>query len=304
MARGAPQTPGSTGVQGGARRGQETRLSAAAQPPRPVRRDLSQHFLRDARAIRRVADAAAPTAALAVEIGAGDGALTAALAARYPRVRAWEIDERLIPALGRRLSGSAGVEIVADDALAAPAPPEPFDVVANVPYGATAEVVRWCLAAGSLRTATLLTQLEYARKRSGHGGRWSRLTILTWPEVSWALRGRVARGAFRPVPRVDGGVLVLRRRGRGLLPAGELAVYRALVELGFTGAGGSLAASLACEFPRRAVDRALAAAGVPPGALVPAASPPQWLALHRALLPTTPRPAPAPARRPPSRRGR
>lgn len=256
---------------------------------RPARRELSQHFLRDPRAVRRVVGAAAPRAPLVVEIGAGDGALTVALADRYPRVLAHEVDAALVPELVRRL-GDRHVEVVVGDALAAPAPSEPFDVVANIPYGLTADIVRWCLAATALRSATLLTQLEYARKRSGHAGRWSRLTVLTWPEVSWHLRGRIPRGAFRPVPRVDGGVLVLTRRDRPLLTAAERPGYRALVELGFTGVGGSLAASLTRVHARPAVSRALAAAGVPRRALVAEVAPVQWLALHRALHRNSARP--------------
>jgi 16S rRNA A1518/A1519 N6-dimethyltransferase RsmA/KsgA/DIM1 with predicted DNA glycosylase/AP lyase activity len=88
----------------------------------------------------------------------------------------------------------------------------PFAVVGNIPYALTAAVVDWCLAAPALTTATLPTQLEYARKRTGDYGRWSRLTIATWPLVGWHLAGRVPRTAFRPMPRVDGGIWHLVRR--------------------------------------------------------------------------------------------
>src|SRR5262249_4800634 len=131
-----------------------------------------------------------------------------------------------------------------EDFLAAPPPGTPFAVVGNIPYALTSAVVGWCLAAGRLTSATLLTQLEYARKRTGDYGRWSRLTIETWPRYHWGLAGRIPRTAFRPVPAVDGGILRLTRRPVPLVPDASLHDYRELVRLGFGGVGGSLHASL------------------------------------------------------------
>src|SRR5205823_11465676 len=106
-----------------------------------------------------------------------------------------------------RLGGRAGVRVEAGDFLAARPPPRPFQVVGNVPFSITSDVVGWCLVAPALRSATLITQLEYARKRTGGYGRWSLVTVRTWPVFSWELRGRIPRQRFRPVPRVDAGVL-------------------------------------------------------------------------------------------------
>jgi 23S rRNA (adenine-N6)-dimethyltransferase len=154
-------------------------------------------------------------------------------------------------------------------------------VVGNIPFALTAAVVDWCLAAPALTTATLLTQLEYARKRTGDYGRWSRLTIATWPLVGWHLAGRVPRTAFRPMPRVDGGILHLVRRPVALVPEGALPAYRRMVDLGFSGVGGSLAASLARRYGGAAA--ACRAARIPPDRAVGEVWPEQWLTLFRLL---------------------
>jgi hypothetical protein len=66
------------------------------------------------------------------------------------------------------------------------------------------------------------TQVEYARKRTGHGGRWTRLTVLTWPRFEWRLRGRVAVVVVRvriAVPfafRFLGHAMVVRRAGEAV----------------------------------------------------------------------------------------
>ncbi|PSK61919.1 rRNA methyltransferase [Micromonospora sp. MH33] len=220
---------------------------------------------------------------LLLEVGAGRGRLTRPLAAGCGRLVAYEVDPAVLPELTAACADLPHVDVRAADFLAAVPPDEPFAVVGNIPWSLTAAVVRWCLAAPGLRAATLLTQLDYARKRTGDHGRWSRLTVLTWPEYHWRLAGRVPRGAFRPVPAVDGGILRLDRRPEPLLPRTALPAYRRMVELGFGGVGGSLAASLRTGYPRRRVDGALRAARLAPDTPVGLVWPEQWLVLFRLL---------------------
>jgi 23S rRNA (adenine-N6)-dimethyltransferase len=188
------------------------------------------------------------------------------------------------------------------DFLAAEPPAGPFAVAGNIPYALTAPVVRWCLNARTLRRAALLTQWEYARKRSGDYGRWSRLTVLTWPEISWRLAGRVPRTAFRPVPGVDGGILVLERRAGALVGPGRMPAWQRLVETGFTGTGGSLLATLTSRYGSRRAWAAARAARLGPDTPVGAVWPEQWLTLFPLL---EERPAPAgPGSSPPRARHR
>lgn len=248
------------------------------------RRVLSQNFLADPSAVARVVRAARPEPDdLLVEVGAGRGQLTRPLAARCRRLVAYEVDPSVTAELAAVCAVLPGVDHRPTDFLAASPPEEPFAVVGNIPWSLTAAVVRWCLAAPRLRAATLLTQLEYARKRTGDYGRWSRLTVATWPEFDWKLAGRVSRTAFRPVPRVDAGILRLDRRPEPLLPVAALPAYRRMVELGFGGVGGSLAASLRTVHPRPRVDGALRAVRLDPATPVGEVWPEQWLVLFRLL---------------------
>jgi 23S rRNA (adenine-N6)-dimethyltransferase len=213
------------------------------------------------------------------EVGAGRGRLTRELLRTCRRVVAYEIDADLAGSLPR----DDRLTVRTEDFLAAPPPAERFAVVGNIPYALTAGVVRWCLAAGTLSDATLLTQLEYARKRTGDYGRWSRLTVLTWPEFTWRLAGTVPRGAFRPVPRVDGGILRIERRPVPLVGPALMPAYRRLVEDGFTGTGGSLQATLTRRYGVRRATGACRAARLGPDVPVGAVWPEQWLTLLRIL---------------------
>lgn len=254
--------------------------------PTATSRALSQNFLADRAVAERFARLAAPSTRpvpLLLEVGAGKGALTIPLARRCQELRAYEIDPRLVSLLRGCLSGTPHVRVVGGDFLAAHPPRTPFSVAGNVPFSRTAAVVDWCLRAPSLTDATLLTQLEYARKRTGDYGSWTLLTVRSWPRHEWRLLGRVGRRAFRPVPRVDAGVLRIERRAVPLLDDAEYRSWRCLVELGFSGVGGSLHASLRRARPKRRVDAAFRAAGVDPGALVGEVAPERWLRLHEVL---------------------
>ncbi len=245
-----------------------------------TRRVLSQNFLADPAAVRRIIEAAELNGQdLVLEVGAGRGRLTAALVERCRRVVAYEVD----PAMAAVLPGRPGLTVRAEDFLRAVLPDRPFSVVGNPPYSLTSPVVDWCLNAPELVAATLLTQLEYARKRTGDYGRWTRLTISTWPTVAWQFKGRIPRTSFRPVPRVDSGILRLERRETPLVQRSVLPSYRALVDLGFSGVGGSLHASLSSRYGARRVTGACRAIRLAPDVPVGFVWPEQWLTLFRIL---------------------
>ncbi|AKZ58853.1 rRNA adenine N-6-methyltransferase [Streptomyces ambofaciens ATCC 23877] len=249
-------------------------------------RTLSQNFLADRAAAAHVARLTAPDRRhppLVLEVGAGKGALTEPLARRSRELHAYEIDSRLVPGLRTRFAAAPHVRVVAGDFLAARPPRTPFSVAGNVPFSRTADIVDWCLGAPALTDATLITQLEYARKRTGDYGRWTLLTVRTWPHHEWRLVGRVSRYGFRPAPRVDAGVLRIERRATPLLTGAAQHGWRDLVELGFSGVGGSLHASLRRAHPRRRVDAAFRAARLDPGVLVGEVAPARWLRLHEEL---------------------
>ncbi|GAA2433239.1 ErmE/ErmH/ErmO/ErmR family 23S rRNA (adenine(2058)-N(6))-methyltransferase [Streptomyces macrosporus] len=245
---------------------------------------LSQNFLYDTSVIRRlVRFSGVGPDDLVVEPGAGEGPITAVLARTCREVVAYEIDPRLAARLSRRFADRPGVHPVRGDFLRARPPREPFAVVGNIPYSRTTAIVRWCLDAPTLTSATLLTQREYARKHTGDYGRWPLLTVRTWPEYAWRLGGRVGRESFVPAPRVDSAVLRIERRPAPLLPRRRLAAYREFVAHGFTGVGGSSAATLARRYGGRAVRAAFRAVGPAPDTPAGLVTPDQWLALFREL---------------------
>jgi 23S rRNA (adenine-N6)-dimethyltransferase len=248
------------------------------------RRELSQNYLRGGDAVRQfLREVRLEPDGLCLEVGAGEGVLTARLAAMTGEVIAYEVDEGLAGKLAARVAARDNVRIVLSDFLAARPPSRRFQVVGNTPFSLTSPIIDWCLRAPRMTAATLITQVEYARKRTGGYGRWSQLTVTTWPRFRWELRGRIARTEFRPVPRVDAGILRLERRAEPLISPGRLGAYRRLVQAGFSGVGGSVQASLRKSYPPDRVAAACASAGVDRRAVVAFVSPEQWIEIFRIL---------------------
>jgi len=248
------------------------------------RRTLSQNFLRSSSAVQSYLSMVKPAYdELVIEVGAGDGAITEEIATRCSELLAFEIDVVHARKLLNRVRMHPNVRVVTGDFLASAPPEEQFAVVGNVPFSITSKVVDWCLSAKMLSTATIITQLEYAKKRTGGYGRWSLRTIETWPWYSWELRGRIPRHEFRPVPRVDAGVLHVVRRAQPLVPAGKSVAYGQLVEIGFGGVGGTLYKSLSRRYPAGRVAAAFQEAGVGREAVVAFVRPDEWLAISAVL---------------------
>ena len=199
------------------------------------RRAYGQNFLASpALAARLVRDAGVRPTDIVVDLGAGSGSLTAALATRARAVVAVELDPMLAAALRRRFAGTTNVTVVEGDARRTPLPRQPFRVVASLPFNLTTVLLRRLLDPRlSLVRADVVLQWEVARKRA-HPSR-------TALDASWApwwdmrLGRRIAADQFRPRPAVAAGVLVAERRAKPLLPEAAYPAYARFVKALFEG---------------------------------------------------------------------
>jgi 23S rRNA (adenine-N6)-dimethyltransferase len=223
------------------------------RPPIGGPHELGQNWLVDRRFPAEMAEILrhAPPHPI-VELAAGNGAITEVMLEVGSPITAVELDPRQVTRLRQRFGTRA--EIVEADMLTFAFPSTPHHVVANVPFSVTTPFLRRLLRQPRWDTAVLLLQWEVARKRAGVGGT-TLLTASWWPWFSFELGSRVPARAFAPVPTVDGGILIVRRRHDPLIRPDERSAYQALVRQVFTGRGRGLPGILRECIPEREARR-------------------------------------------------
>lgn len=247
--------------------------------PAGGRHELGQNFLVDRGVIADTVALVAATDGPILEIGPGDGALTLPMGRLGRPITAVELDPRRAKRLAER-AGDA-VTVVNEDILFHRISGRPGVVVGNVPFHITTATLRWLLAAPHWRTAVVLVQWEVARRRAGIGGA-TLLTASAWPWFDFRVHSRVSKRAFRPVPTVDGGLLVVERRPVPLVA--ERGPYHRFVKEVFTGRGRGLQEILvrSARVPGPVAREWLRANRVPPHALPKDLTADQWASLWAA----------------------
>lgn len=191
---------------------------------------LGQHFLRDAEVLADIAAIAdVGRSAGALEIGPGEGALTAWLLRAGKPVRAIEADARAVEALKARFGGALEVALgdATRDDLGAllPVGEGQAVVVGNLPYNAASMIHRRVLALGDrIARAVLMFQKEVAlRLVAGPGTRdYGVPSILTAVSAkAWIVR-EVPPEAFAPRPKVDSAVVLIEPLKAPLVGRDEL----------------------------------------------------------------------------------
>ena len=175
---------------------------------------LGQNFLTDPAVRDAVANAAGTTPDDEVlEVGAGVGTLTIALAPMCRRLVAVEIDERLIAALREVTRDHENVEVRRGDILRFDTPsafPDGGEVIAgNIPYNLTGALIRRLLDRPPRpRRLSLVVQKEVAERWAATTGA-SLATVAVQVFAVSRIAFTIPARAFTPPPRVDSALVTL-----------------------------------------------------------------------------------------------
>ena len=254
-------------------------------------KELGQHFLVDdniVRVIERFAELAPDDVVL--EIGPGQGVLTAALSERVGLVHAVELDRRLEPHLTKRFGTRSNVRLLFADALhldPAELDPPPGKLVANLPYNVATPIVVESLE--RMPTVTLwcvMVQREvadrfFAAPGTKAYGAVSVLMQLATERTGWH---PVSREVFRPRPNVDSALVAFRRRD--VPPPVPWHQLKRVVEAAFGHRRKQLPNSLelAGLTTRERAEAALGAIGRPAQVRAEELAPPEFVALAAELV--------------------
>jgi 16S rRNA (adenine1518-N6/adenine1519-N6)-dimethyltransferase len=172
----------------------------------PLKR-FGQHFLLS-RQIRDtlVDQAQLSTADTVVEVGAGLGFVTGALAPRAGKVIVLEKDRTLAANLMKRFANCVNVQVVQGDALKFPFPPN-AKIVSSPPYNISSKLVLRILAS-HFKMASLLLQEDFIRRLTAKNGSrdYGRLTVMLQTRARAEYVSYVPKSSFYPQPRVDSGI--------------------------------------------------------------------------------------------------
>ncbi len=246
-------------------------------------RALGQNFVADPNTVRRIVRLAGVGAGTpVVEIGAGLGSLTLALAETGAAVVAVEVDRYLVPVLREVLAGT-DVDVVEGDALTLDwgsllaRDPGPWSLVANLPYNVAVPVTIGVLERAPMVAGLLvMVQREVGERMAARAGEdaygavsvkvdyWSRAEVV----------GRVPATVFVPRPNVESVLVRLERRSAPAVDPSLVSYDRlfSVVRAGFAQRRKMLRRSLAAIVDPEAFE----AAGVAPEARAEELDVAQW----------------------------
>ncbi len=231
-----------------------------------LRSELGQHFLVDGNILARIVDLAGPRPdETVVEVGAGVGTLTVALAPHAHEIFAVEVDARLIPVLEEQTACHPNVQAMRADfrELELQDFGKRLLVAGNLPYGITSDVLLKLIRERVVvDRAVFMVQVEVAEKLvAPPGPEASRLGVHLRAYYEVGVARKVPRTVFLPPPEVDSALILLRKLTQPRITAPEEALERTLA-LVFSGRRKTLRRALLGQLPAAEVDRIVAEVGL------------------------------------------
>ncbi|HEY8304903.1 MAG TPA: 16S rRNA (adenine(1518)-N(6)/adenine(1519)-N(6))-dimethyltransferase RsmA, partial [Solirubrobacteraceae bacterium] len=224
-------------------RGGGGRTSATGRPAK----DLGQNFLRDPNILAVIGrEGELRPDDVVLEVGGGEGVLSAYLAPRVGWVHVVEIDERLRSTLEASVAGFQNVTLWWGDAMRADLAamePAPTKTVANLPYGIAAGLLlRTIEELPRIALWVAMVQREVGERLAAAPGSGAYGVSSVLAQLAGEVRvvRTVPRTVFRPVPNVDSALVKIVRRGPAAPPG-----VRRLVGAAFAHRRKTLAGALA-----------------------------------------------------------
>jgi 18S rRNA (adenine1779-N6/adenine1780-N6)-dimethyltransferase len=147
------------------------------------------------------------------EIGAGFGNLTEKLCINAGYVISYEIDKNLYEKANFRLNHFQNLKLIQGDAFTSI---YYFDkLVSNIPYSRSRDLIEW-LGKKKFNRAIITVQKEFAKKllsKPGSKG-YRAITVIAQSIFNIKSLRDVPKNSFKPSPKVDSMVLVLKPKGR------------------------------------------------------------------------------------------
>ena len=236
---------------------------------------FGQNFLTHPAVVDTIADACADGDCGIIEIGPGIGTLTEALAERYKKVVAIEIDRGLIPVLDDTLSRFHNVAVIEGDAMKtdlAALCREHFNgmrvcVCANLPYYITSPIIMKLLEEGGglFESLTVMIQKEVADRFAAEAGTsdYGAITLAVNYRAVVEKIMNVAPGNFIPPPKVTSTVIKMDVLKEPPVECRDEKKMFEIIRLAFCQRRKTLSNALSSAYEKERMEAALEALGLP-----------------------------------------
>ena len=191
------------------------------------KKSFGQNFIFDEDLLDEIAACGGADGACVVEIGAGAGSLSRAIAARAKRLCAFEIDETLFPVLAETLDGFGNVQLFSNNVIEIGVETvdmligEPYRVIANLPYYITTPLIMLFLKSELCSSVTCLVQKEVAERICAKsGGDFGALSAAVQAVGEPEYVRDVKSWDFYPQPDVDSALIRIERKPGAVLTDG------------------------------------------------------------------------------------
>ena len=209
------------------------------------KKNYGQNFLTDSFVLDKIVNAACVTAdSVAIEIGPGLGALTAALAERARKVVAVEIDTSLIPVLEETLAAYDNVRIINADvlkldlaAVLAEEQAQSAHLVANLPYYITTPIIFHVLENKlPIESMTVMVQKEVGERMRAVASTkaYGAVTLAIQYYADVELVANVPPNCFFPRPNVDSAVVRLKILPKPRVDVADEALFFQVIHAAFS----------------------------------------------------------------------
>lgn len=194
----------------------------------------AQHFLRGQDFIKElIGHTSIKPSDLVYDIGAGSGAITAALAGKAKFVVAIEFEPLAAEKLRENIEGKyPNVDIVEGDFLEMELPAKPYKIFANIPFSLSSPIIHKITEdAHPPIDAYLIVQRQFANKLlPNYDGFTGQLGMMIGPTFGVRIRRPLKRSDYTPPPAVDTVLIEIKKRDEPFIALEEMPKYRAFIE--------------------------------------------------------------------------
>lgn len=187
-----------------------------------LKKKFGQNFLIDKNILIKIVKLIPKKNLDIIEIGPGDGRLTELILNSEPKkLKLIEIDNDLIELLNQKFKSEKNIEIINEDVMNYNLNKSIDLIMSNLPYNISSQIlVKICLINNPPPKLILMFQKEFAIRLLDK--KLNSLNSLVKCFYDIKSEFYVSKNCFRPIPKVDSGVLVFSKKRKNLLEKFEI----------------------------------------------------------------------------------